>query len=186
MRILNFLFWGLVLFFTIAGFYSCSNINSTLRSNEYYKYIHSDTTVCYFTELSISDQRVFAFLDSVILFYNNCNHCNMEPPTPEYFQIWVRENSYGKELYIMHSYWTEQISKDFEKIIGGFYYKEKLFLVSKNAEGIDNSLFQNTDCNIRIERCNLGIIGSCFTATFSLKNGKTIEHNCNDPFPFIK
>ncbi len=172
----------------IMGFYSCSTIKKSLCRSEtrYLEYILSDTTVCYMPELKIKDNRVYRFLDSALYLYNDCKHCITKLPVPEYFKIGGERTFNDNQIYLMHSYYTEEIPEYIDYYYGGFFYKETLFIVYNNINDMDNSLFEKTECSIRIERCNLPTAGSCLNATFSLNKKKIIEYNCNDPFPFVR
>jgi hypothetical protein len=124
--------------------------------------------------------------DSILNKFNSCKHCVTNTPIPKYFKIGEKQSLHDSQLYIMHSYWTEEIPEYINFYLGGFYYKETLFIVYNNIKDVDNLLFEKTDCVIRIEKCNLRIIGSCFNATISLKNERVIDYNCNDPLPFLR
>jgi len=148
--------------------------------------ILSDTTVCYLPELTINDDRVNNFLDSVLVLYNECKHCITELPVPNFFKIYGRRTLNENQLYLVQSHYTEDISEHINNYSGGFFYKENLFIVHRTTENFDETLFKESDCSIRIESCNLRIIGTCLTATFSLKKGEIIEYICEDPLPFVR
>ncbi len=184
--------------FTLIGFSSCSLTKKFCCGSEqnrisflenrinFLERILSDTTVCYLPELTINDIRVNNFLDSALFIYNDCRHCTTELPVPVFFKIYGRRTLHEDQLYLVQSHYTEDISEQINNYSGGFYYKGKLFVVHRTTENFDESLFKESDCSLRIERCNLRIIGSCLTATFSLKKGEIIEYICDDPLPFVR
>lgn len=175
----------------IMSTYSCSFTKKHICSSEidrirYLEYVLNDTTVCYMPELKIKSKKVDNFLDSVLVLYGECKYCTKELNIPEYFVIYDRITQHESQLYIVQSYWTEEIQVHNNNYSGGFYYKNKLFIVHKSTTTVDDSLFEETGCSLRIEKCNLRTVGSCFNATFSWGKELIIEYNCNDPFPFIR
>jgi hypothetical protein len=171
--------------------YSCSLIKKQLCSSEkdrirYMEYVLNDSTICYMSELKIKSKKVGVFLDSVLVLFDECKHCIEEINIPEYFVVFGKRTHNENQLYIVHSYWTEEIQVRSNDYFGGLYYKNKLFIIHESILSINSSLFEETGCDLRIERCNLRTVGGCFNATFSLGKEEIMKYNCNDPFPFIR
>ena len=169
---------------------SCSLIKKPLCRSEknrvqFLEYVLSDTTVCYIPELRITDDRIYDYLDTFLTVYENCEYCDKEYLGPEFFTISGRRTFSEQKLHFVHSYFTESISENKNIRLGGFYYKRELFIVNKSIENLDYQFFDLTDCSLRIEKCNLRIVGVCLTTTISLDDNK-VNIICDDPFPFIR
>ncbi len=175
--------------FLLISISSCSLIKKPLCRSEknrvrFLELILSDTTVCNIPELRITDDRIYDYLDTFISIYEGCEYCDKEYIGPEFFTIYGRRTFSEQKLHFVHSYFTEYISEHKNNHLGGFYYKRKLFIVNKNIENLDYQFFDLTDCSLRIEKCNLRILGGCLTTTISLDDNR-VNVICDDPFPFI-
>lgn len=123
----------LLVVFTLSYVSACSSLKSQndkkMTDEEYYLYLREDTTFCEIPELNVK-REFFEILDTVIFANDSLYKCSSDP-NPYFFYIEVRNQNENLIYKIQTEYSTIHLEY---YCLGGFAYKNELFVVNKNSE----------------------------------------------------
>ena len=118
---------------TISYFSACSSLKpqngNKMTDEQYYLYLREDTTFCEIPELNVQ-QAFFDILDTVILAKDSLYKCSSDP-NPYFFYIEISKQNENLIYKIQTEYSTIHLQY---YCLGGFAYKNELFVVNKNSE----------------------------------------------------